>query len=303
MLQRETTAAKYNFDRSLAKRSDIHCLYSYFCTVPGRRRLIVVERLGKDYGRGEALLSVLDDVTFRVAPGEFVAITGPSGSGKSTLLGLLAGLDRPTRGLIRIDGVDLTVQTEEELSRLRGRKIGFVFQSFQLMQTLTALENVRVPAEILGDERAAEGAAALLSRVGLARREHHYPSQLSGGEMQRTAIARAAVTRPPVFLADEPTGNLDSANGRMVMELLLELNENATLVLVTHNPDLARMADREIRLKDGRISAIIRNRGTGSARRKGSAGGKASARAGAAPAQKRSGTGIARGSSRAGRKK
>ena len=244
--------------------------------------MILVENLGKDYKRGESNLSVLDQVSFRVAPGEFVAITGPSGSGKSTLLGLLAGLDRPTRGLIQIDGVDLTVQNEEELSRLRGRKIGFVFQSFQLMQTLTALENVRVPAEILGDDAAAARASALLARVGLAERADHYPSQLSGGEMQRTAIARAAVTRPPVFLADEPTGNLDSENGRIVMDLLRDLNQNATLVLVTHNPELARMADREIQLKDGRLFRILEHKRLGRSKRP-RAGGAESGRKRAQP--------------------
>lgn len=228
-----------------------------------RDYLIVVESLHKEYEQGTSRLPVLHDVSFQIPAGEFTAITGPSGSGKSTLLGLLAGLDRPSRGIIRIDGVSLGDLNEEQLSRLRGRKIGFVFQNFQLMQTLTAIENVRVPAEILGDEQAAAQADGLLARVGLAERAGHYPSQLSGGEMQRTAIARAAIIRPPVLLADEPTGNLDSDNGQMVMNLLLELNKVTTLVLVTHNPELAAMADREIRLRDGRIHEIVEHRRRG----------------------------------------
>ena len=225
--------------------------------------MIKVENLGRDYTNGEHKLTVLDGVNLEVASGEFIAITGPSGSGKSTLLGLLAGLDRPNRGKIYIDGVELTALDEKELSDLRGRRMGFVFQSFQLLSTLTAIENVRVPMEILSMPEPGPAARSALERVGLAERAGHYPSQLSGGEMQRVAIARASVTRPDILLCDEPTGNLDSANGEKIMKLLQELNRECTLVLVTHNPELAALADREIRLRDGRIDSIISPRANG----------------------------------------
>lgn len=215
--------------------------------------MIEVEGLGRDFFEGERRLTVLDGVDLRIDEGELVAITGPSGSGKSTLLGLLAGLDRPSRGRITIEGADLTAMNEDQLSAFRGRRIGFVFQSFQLIPTLTALENVRVPAELLGDFDLARRAGEVLERIGMGDRAEHYPSQLSGGEMQRVAIARASLTRPPLLLADEPTGNLDSANGRRIMELLLELCRDSTIVLVTHDPEIASVARRAIRLRDGRV--------------------------------------------------
>ena len=182
------------------------------------RGKIEVRGLGRDYRDGKHVLTVLDGVELVIAPREFVAITGPSGSGKSTLLGLMAGLDRPSRGSAAIDGTVITSLGEDALSAFRGRHIGFVFQSFQLIPTLTALENVRVPAEILGDAALAARAPELLERMGLTDRAHHFPAQLSGGEMQRVALARATVTRPAVLFADEPTGNLDSAAGERVVE-------------------------------------------------------------------------------------
>jgi putative ABC transport system ATP-binding protein len=169
----------------------------------------------------------------------------------------MAGLDRPSRGSVEIDGTLITDLSEDALSAFRGRQIGFVFQSFQLIPTLTALENVRVPAEILGDAALAARAPALLERMGLADRGHHYPSQLSGGEMQRVALARATVTRPSVVLADEPTGNLDSAAGQRVLELLLDAQRESTLVLVTHNAELAARAEREVRMRHGHIERVI----------------------------------------------
>jgi putative ABC transport system ATP-binding protein len=221
---------------------------------------IEISGLGRDYGQGSAKLTVLDGVDLTIEPGEFVAVTGPSGSGKSTLLGLMAGLDQPSRGSVRIDGTELTGMSEDKLASFRGRKIGFVFQSFQLIPTLTALENVRVPAELMGDFELAKGAGALLERMGLAGRQHHYPAQLSGGEMQRVAIARATITRPAVLLADEPTGNLDSVAGERVLELLNEISREATLVLVTHNAEIAERATREVRMRDGRIQETVRHR-------------------------------------------
>lgn len=223
---------------------------------PQEESMLDVDTLGKDFATGEGALTVLDDVTFQVAEREFVAITGPSGSGKSTLLALMAGLDRPTRGSVSIAGTELGALDEDSMSRFRGRHIGVVFQNFQLIPTLTAVENVRVPAELQGDSEAAGRAEKLLERVGLRARLKHYPSQLSGGEMQRVAIARATLTRPQVLLADEPTGNLDSVTGQAILELLRECNEESTLVLVTHNDELARTAQREIRLRDGRIEEI-----------------------------------------------
>jgi putative ABC transport system ATP-binding protein len=221
---------------------------------------IEVRGLGRDYRDGKQALTVLDGVDLSIAPREFVAITGPSGSGKSTLLGLMAGLDRPSRGSVTIDGTRITDLAEDALSAFRGRHIGFVFQSFQLIPTLTALENVRVPAEILGERALAARAPALLERMGLSDRAGHYPSQLSGGEMQRVALARATVTRPAVLFADEPTGNLDSAAGARVLELLLEAQSESTLVLVTHNPELAARAEREICMRHGHIERIVERR-------------------------------------------
>jgi len=224
--------------------------------------MIQVRNLTRVYGTEEPL-TVLNNVNLEIASGEFVAITGPSGSGKSTLMGLMAGLDRPTKGNVVLDGQDITSSSEDELSRFRGAKVGFVFQNFLLMQTLTALENVMLPAEILGRKDAGPVAHDLLKRVGLGERLHHYPVQLSGGEMQRVAIARAFINYPPILFADEPTGNLDSVNGDKIVELLLDLNRTykSTLVLITHNPELAKLSDREIVLRDGVIVKVIPHRG------------------------------------------
>ena len=202
-------------------------------------------------------VTILDGVSLEIPAGQFVAIIGPSGSGKSTLLGLLAGLDRPTAGAVRIDGVDLGGLDEDRLARLRLAKIGYVFQSFHLIPTLTAIENVAVPLELAGASDAYRRARALLDEVGLAARGPHYPAQLSGGEQQRVALARAFANRPALLLADEPTGNLDSATGGRIVELLVEqhLRRGATLVLVTHDPALAEHAERVVELRDGRVVA------------------------------------------------
>jgi len=204
---------------------------------------------------GERLLTILDRIDLSIAAGEFVAVLGPSGSGKSTLLALMAGLDRPTSGEVRLDGSAIQDLSEDALALLRRDKIGFVFQSFQLLGNLTARENVLLPLELAGRPEAGARADALLSTVGLAERGHHYPSQLSGGEQQRVALARAFGTRPPILLADEPTGNLDRATGKIVLDTLeqLRIESGTTLVLVTHDPDVARLADRRIHLVDGRI--------------------------------------------------
>ena len=217
---------------------------------------IEVERLSKSIDNGSNHVEILRDITFSVPTGQFVAVMGASGSGKSTLLGLMAGLDTVTSGRIVVDGTEIQNLREDELARLRGRKIGFVFQSYQLVPTLTAEENVLLPAELSGYAGdAPRRAKELLERVGLAGRTHHYPVQLSGGEQQRVALARAFITSPPLLMADEPTGNLDSANGEQVLKLLLQLNreENTTLVLVTHDMQLAEYADRVITLRDGRV--------------------------------------------------
>ncbi len=219
--------------------------------------MIEVVGLGRDHVDGARRLTVLDGIDLTIAEGELVAVTGPSGSGKSTLLGLIAGLDRPTRGRVIIDGNDLGRMSEDQLARFRGRNLGFVFQSFQLIPTLTALENVRVPAELLGDFAVARRAGELLERVGLGDRASHYPAQLSGGEAQRVALARASLTRPRILLADEPTGNLDSGSGALVLDLLLDLNRASTVVLVTHNPDIAARTRREVRLRDGTVAEIV----------------------------------------------
>jgi putative ABC transport system ATP-binding protein len=212
--------------------------------------------LSRTYRSGSRDLTVLKDITFDVSPGEFLAILGPSGSGKTTLLGLLAGLDLPTSGMVQLDGENLGSMSEDERARLRVEKIGFVFQSFQLMPTLTAQENVQVPLELRGQSEAATRARDLLTRVGLSGREHHYPVQLSGGEQQRVALARAFSTRPQVLFADEPTGNLDASTGATIIELMAELNhdQGTTLILVTHDLELASRARRTIRLADGRLS-------------------------------------------------
>jgi putative ABC transport system ATP-binding protein len=212
--------------------------------------------LTKSYASGGRELTVLKDITFAVEPGGFVAIVGPSGSGKTTLLGLLAGLDRPSAGTVHLDGQELGLLDEDQRARLRGEKIGFVFQSFQLIPTLTARENIQVPLELRGEEGRAR-ADELLARVGLTDRSHHYPAQLSGGEQQRVALARAFSTRPRVLFADEPTGNLDARTGATIIDLMTELNRDlgTTLVLVTHDLDLASRASRTIRLADGQIVA------------------------------------------------
>jgi putative ABC transport system ATP-binding protein len=218
--------------------------------------ILKCEALTRTYASGGRLISVLKNITFELADGDFAAIVGPSGSGKSTLLGLLAGLDRPTSGRVVLDGHDLSRLTEDERARLRAERVGFVFQSFHLIPTLTARENVQVPLELRGEDGRAR-AEELLARVGLPERGHHYPSQLSGGEQQRVALARAFCHRPRILFADEPTGNLDAANGRMVVDLMTELNRElgTTLVLVTHDHELAARARREIRLRDGAVAA------------------------------------------------
>jgi putative ABC transport system ATP-binding protein len=211
--------------------------------------------LTRAYRSGEREITVLKDITFSLPTGEFLAILGPSGSGKTTLLGLLAGLDRPTSGTVHLDGQELGGLSEDERARLRVDKIGFVFQSFQLIPTLTAQENVQVPMELRGEGGAASRARELLGRVGLGGREHHYPAQLSGGEQQRVALARGFSIRPKLLFADEPTGNLDAVTGRTIIELMVDLNRalGTTLVLVTHDLDLAARAHRTIRLADGRV--------------------------------------------------
>jgi putative ABC transport system ATP-binding protein len=217
--------------------------------------VIETEKLTREYRSGERRLTVLDQVDLRIGAGEFVAVVGPSGSGKSTLLALLAGLDDPTSGRVRLDGEDLAGLDEDARARLRREKLGFVFQSFQLIPSLTALENVRVPLDLAGRRDGAERARSLLERVGLGERTDHLPVQLSGGEQQRVALARAFVHRPAILFADEPTGNLDAAAGADILALLVELNreQGATVVLVTHDLELAAAADRRIRLRDGRV--------------------------------------------------
>lgn len=221
--------------------------------------MIELHGVTKSVPSGAGTLTILHPLDLTIPGGRVVAITGPSGSGKSTLLGLIAGLDAPSAGRIVIDGVDITVLDEDGLARLRGARIGFVFQFFHLLPSLTAYENVLVPMEILGAPNAARKAEALLSEVGLSDRRHHYPSQLSGGEQQRVAIARALANDPPILLADEPTGNLDSATGHQVIELLLGVNKarKTTLVLVTHDPELASVADMSVALRDGRVAGVV----------------------------------------------
>ncbi len=205
---------------------------------------------------GQAV-TILDHISFIIPAQQSVAIVGPSGSGKSTLLGLMAGLDQPTSGAITLDGTDITTMTESRMAQFRREKIGYIFQSFHLIPTLTAVENVAVPLELNGEKRAGERAAELLSSVGLSDRMGHYPVQLSGGEQQRVAVARAFACRPPILLADEPTGNLDSATGAQVIELLLSLHRDhgTTLVLVTHDVALATSMQRVLSLRDGRVES------------------------------------------------
>ena len=221
--------------------------------------MIELRGVSKTVMSGDRPLTILHPLDFSIASGEFVAIVGPSGSGKSTLLGLLAGLDAPSTGEILVDGVDITKLTEDGLAKLRGEKIGFVFQFFHLVPSLTAFENILVPMEIARRRDAVARARQLIDEVGLGDRGHHYPSQLSGGEQQRVAIARALANDPPIVLADEPTGNLDSNTGRHIMELLLQVRRNriTTLVLVTHDAELAALADTRLVLRDGRpVTAV-----------------------------------------------
>jgi len=216
--------------------------------------MISVRALSMRLSSGGREVNVLTDVSLDVPAGQFLAIAGPSGSGKSTLLGLIAGLDQPTAGRIEVAGVEITGLDEDGLARFRRDRIGYVFQSFHLLPTLTAAENVAVPLELAGETDAAARAAGLLAEVGLTERAHHYPVQLSGGEQQRVAVARAMARRPALLLADEPTGNLDSATGKQIIELLVGMNRRlgATLVLVTHDTALAAHADRVVTLRDGR---------------------------------------------------
>jgi putative ABC transport system ATP-binding protein len=217
--------------------------------------MIELQQISRTVPSGDSMLTILHPLDLRIDAGGVVAITGPSGSGKSTLLGLIAGLDAPSTGRILIDGADITAMSEDALARFRGSHIGFVFQFFHLLPSLTAMENVRVPLEIAGAPDPGSRADALLAEVGLTGRRHHYPSQLSGGEQQRVAIARALANDPPLLLADEPTGNLDSATGHQVIQLLIDVNRRrkATVVLVTHDAELAALADTTIALRDGRV--------------------------------------------------
>ena len=219
--------------------------------------MISISNLTKTVRSGTEDLTILSDVSLDIPDGQFVALTGASGSGKSTLLGLLAGLDSPSSGSITIDSDEITTMSEDGLATLRSSKIGFIFQSFHLIPSLTAFENVLIPMEIAGARDAHERAKELLDEVGLANRGHHYPTELSGGEQQRVAIARAFANRPKILLADEPTGNLDSKNGRHIFELMTALHQgnNVTLVLVTHDQELAAKAERQIILKDGKVIA------------------------------------------------
>ncbi len=222
--------------------------------------MIELRNVSKTVLSGTEPLTIVQPLDLSIAAGEYLSIVGPSGSGKSTLLGLIAGLDLPTTGEILIDGDAITALDEDALARLRGRKIGFVFQFFHLVPSLTAFENVLVPLEIAGAAGARDRVRALLSDVGLEGRAHHYPAQLSGGEQQRVAIARALANDPPILLADEPTGNLDSANGQHIVELLQSVNaaRRTTIVLVTHDADLASTADVMLRMRDGRAERVRR---------------------------------------------
>jgi putative ABC transport system ATP-binding protein len=217
--------------------------------------LLQAESLRKSYPAGSGTLTVLDDVSFQVERGESLAIVGPSGSGKTTLLGLCAGLDRSSEGIVKLMGQTLHLLNEDERAALRNKYVGFVFQNFQLLPTLTALENVMVPAEISGSADVREKAIALLNRVGLSDRLDHYPAQLSGGEQQRVAVARAFITDPSIVFADEPTGNLDEQNANQITTLLFGMNQekHTTLILVTHNPDLAAKTNRILEMKGGKV--------------------------------------------------
>ena len=230
--------------------------------------MITLRGVSKTVMSGDRPLTILHPLDLSVSDGQFLAIVGPSGSGKTTLLGLMAGLDAPTSGTIEIGGTDITALDEDRLAVLRGARIGFVFQFFHLVPSLTALENVLVPMELVGRRGARERAAALLTEVGLAERAHHYPTQLSGGEQQRVAIARALANDPPLILADEPTGNLDGQNGRHILDLLLSVRaaRKVTLVLVTHDAEIAGLADANLTLRDGRPVPELTTADLGSAR-------------------------------------
>lgn len=219
--------------------------------------MIRVENLTMQLRGGGHVVSILKGLNFEVPYKQMVSIVGPSGSGKSTLLGLLAGLDKPTAGSIRLNGQEITTWTESQLAHFRRQNIGYLFQAFHLIPTLTALENVMLPMELSGDATAKDRARDLLEAVELQDRQHHYPTQLSGGEQQRVAVARAFSCRPPILLADEPTGNLDSATGQLVIDLLLRLHrdQGSTLILVTHDPSLAEQTERIITLRDGTIGS------------------------------------------------
>lgn len=220
-------------------------------------KILNVRNLKKTYTSGSKTLTILDDISFDIEEGDTFAIVGPSGSGKTTLLGLCAGLDQPDSGAIELCGSELTVMDEDELALLRNNNVGFIFQDFQLLPTLTALENVSVPLELQGAKNASKVAMELLGKVGLADRYHHFPSQLSGGEQQRVALARAFSNSPSILFADEPTGNLDEETGEKVVQLLFDLNKEAgtTLVIVTHDLDLAKRNQHILRLKGGKIMA------------------------------------------------
>ena len=219
--------------------------------------MITVTDVSMVLAAGGRSVTILDRISFQIPAKQTVAIVGPSGSGKSTLLGLMAGLDRPSAGSIHLDGMDITTMTESRMARFRREKVGYIFQSFHLIPTLTAMENVAVPLELSGEHGAGERAADLLSAVGLSDRMGHYPVQLSGGEQQRVAVARAFACRPPILLADEPTGNLDSTTGSHIVELLLALHRDhgTTLVLVTHDTTLASSMQRVLSLRDGRLES------------------------------------------------
>lgn len=221
--------------------------------------MIELREVSKTVISGTEPLTILHPLSMQIPRGRFVAVVGPSGSGKSTLLGLIAGLDAPSSGSVLIDDVDITQLDEDRLAKLRGEKIGFVFQFFHLIPSLTALENVAVPMEIVGLSGARKRAKLLLEEVGLTARAHHYPSQLSGGEQQRVALARALANAPPIVLADEPTGNLDTANGRHILNLLRDVHvaRGTTVVLVTHDVELASIADVQVSLRDGRVVETI----------------------------------------------
>ena len=223
--------------------------------------ILELYKVSKTYRSGSRALTVLEDIAFSVTAGETFALVGPSGSGKTTLLGLCAGLDQPTDGSIWLNGIKLDTLTEDERAQVRNEHVGFIFQNFQLLPTLTALENVMVPLELQGQRKVRPRAMDLLDKVGLAERANHYPVQLSGGEQQRVALARAFANEPSIMFADEPTGNLDEETSQRVEQLLFDLNREAgtTLVLVTHDLELAAKTHRTLKLKGGRIAEEIRN--------------------------------------------